>query len=61
MIKVKCAVTNTGKISIMLPTWQDKNDFSPALHYKTIETLSTLVEHLLRATKDGLDFRHDVQ
>ena len=47
---------------LLCPTWKDKNDLSSAvLHYKTIETLSTLVEHLLRATKDGLDFRHYVQ
>ena len=45
-----CSDYNADKISIMSPTWKDKNDLSAALHYKTIETLLTLVEHLLRAT-----------
>ena len=52
---------NVDEISIMSFTWQDKNDFSPACHYKTIGILSTLVEHPLRATKEGLDFCHYVQ
>ena len=56
-----CSYYNVDKISSMSYTWQDKNDFSPACYYKTICTLSTLVEHLLRATKEGLDFHHYVQ
>ena len=50
MIKVKCAVTIMQTKFLLCPTWKDKNDLSAALHYKTIETLLTLVEHLLRAT-----------
>ena len=40
MIKVKCAVTTIMQKKFLLcRTWQDKNDFSPAFHYKTIGTL----------------------